>query len=673
MQFQNIRTKFLVVLLPLFIISFVAMAGFSYYRAGAALDHDADTIARTVGLQTAKTIQSEIHSAMLPLRSGSHDSAFLSGDEQAIVAALAQLKSDDKAYTKVQFAKLDGDCVDYQGKHLQRGDRAYFKDAVASGQPVVAKPFMGETTKKMMTILVQPVKGADGKVAGLMLATLPLDEIAAESDQVKFFDTGYTYITDTDGMVIGYNKVPDLVGVMNISQPTIPQFNDEPIDPALNKLFGDSMASNAQTSGTWKMPDGTAFFSVATPFDVEGAQWCVISAAPTSEVAAPAHQLLVTMAVIALIVLVLAVAIITVFSQRMCAPLGVLLAECRRINGGDLRDKELGITSADEIGQLAKGFDEMRQQLHNLLSNVQDQAQQVAAASEELTASSEQSAQASNQVAESITNIAGGVEDQATASQHIQESAAGVTKQSKDVGAQTAHIVASAQGVKDQVTAGRSSINMAVEQMESITRSTESIQSSIGKLSESGKKISQMVDVISDITEQTNLLALNAAIEAARAGEAGRGFAVVADEVRKLAESSNQASQQIAQMVASNHTDMEATVTACNEGAESIRAGIQTVHDADEVFEKMVTTIDELVTGIHAVAEAIRQMETQNEAMLSSSQDISATGRKNSDEAQFVSAATEEQTASMHEIATASGSLAKLAANLQAEIEKFRL
>ena len=222
------------------------------------------------------------------------------------------------------------------------------------------------------------------------------------------------------------------------------------------------------------------------------------------------------------------------------------------------------------------------------------------------------------------------------------------------------------------MTSGRSSINEAVEQMQQITKSTESIQASIGKLSESGKKISQMVDVISGITEQTNLLALNAAIEAARAGEAGRGFAVVADEVRKLAESSNEASQQIAQMVANNHTDMEATVTACNEGAESIRAGIQTVHDADDVFEKMVTTIDALVDGINQVADAIRQMETQNESMLTASQNISATGR-NSDEAQSVSAATEEQTASMHEIATASGSLAKLAANLQAEIEKFRL
>ncbi len=63
-------------------------------------------------------------------------------------AALAQLKEDDKAYTKVQFAKLDGDCVDYKGKHLQRSDRAYFKDAVSTGKPVVAKPFIGETTKK---------------------------------------------------------------------------------------------------------------------------------------------------------------------------------------------------------------------------------------------------------------------------------------------------------------------------------------------------------------------------------------------------------------------------------------------------------------------------------------------------------------------------------------------
>ena len=673
MSFKNIRTKFLVVLLPLFIVSFIVMAGFSYYRASSALNADADTMARTVGLQTAVTIQSEIHNAAQPLITSSHNPIFSSGNEAAIVKALDALKNDNRFYTKVQYATPDGHCIDYKGKRLERGDRAYFKQALSTGETVVAKPFFGETSIKMTTIIVQPIKNDAGSITGLLLATVPLDQIAAESDTVKFFETGYTYITDTDGMVIGYNKVPELVGVMNISQPTIPAFNDEPIDANLNNLFKGAMSSKAQESGTWKMPDGTAFFSVATPFDVEGTTWCVISAAPVKEVTAPAHQLLIAMVVIAIIVIVLAIVVITVFSKNVADPLGALLGACQRINGGDLRDNDLGIDSEDEIGQLAAGFDDMRENLKRLLGNVQDQAQQVAAASEELTASAAQSSEAANQVANSIMNIANGVETQATASENISSSATDVTSFAQQVGGKADTIVTTANGAMEQVNAGRGAISTAVEQMQQITQSTESIQASIKKLSESSTHISEMVDVISNITSQTNLLALNAAIEAARAGEAGRGFAVVAEEVRKLAEQSNTASQQIAQMVNGNTADMEAAVKAGLEGAENIKKGINTVQQADEAFQAMATTIGELVTGIDNVADAIKQMDEKNESMLAASHDISDTSKKNSDDAQSVSAATEEQTASMHEIATASDQLAKLANNLQTEVQKFKL
>ena len=673
MRFQKIRTKFLVVLLTLFLVSFIAMAGISYYFAGSALDKDADTIARTVGMETAGTIKSEIHSAMLPLKAGSHNAVFLQGDDASVAAALKQIKNDYPDYMLLQYANLNGECIDSEGQHFQRGDREYIKKALASGETYVAKPFIGEATQKMMTIIAQPVKDASGNIKGLLLGGVGLDKIAADSDKVKFFETGYTYITDTDGMVIGYNKVPDLVGAMNISQPTIPKFNDEPIDKALNDLFKDSMAANAQKSGNWKMPDGTEFFSVATPFDVEGTQWCVISAAPVKEVSAPARQLMIVMIVIALIVIVIAAAVLTVFSKNVADPLGVLVAACQRINGGDLREPVTGIDSEDEIGQLAHGFESMRQNLRKLLGSVQDQAQQVAAASEELTASSQQSAQTSNQVADSIVSIANGVEEQATASSDIQVNASDITAQAQDAGTKTEAIVRAANGAREQVMAGRNAISTASSQMTEITKSTESIHASIVKLGESGEKISHMVGVISSIAEQTNLLSLNASIEAARAGEAGRGFAVVADEVRKLAEESNKASQEIAQMVESNNADMEAAISAGTAGTENIRRGISTVQSADEVFQGMAATIDQLVKGINDVSDAIHQVEAKNESMLANSQSISETGKKNSDEAQSVSAATEEQTASMHEIASASRQLAELASNLQEEVQKFHL
>ena len=209
--------------------------------------------------------------------------------------------------------------------------------------------------------------------------------------------------------------------------------------------------------------------------------------------------------------------------------------------------------------------------------------------------------------------------------------------------------------------------------MNKITESTDSIRASIEKLSEGSKKIDEIVTMISSIAEQTNLLALNAAIEAARAGEAGRGFAVVADEVRKLAEQTNTSSQQIAELVKANGADMTSAIEASNVGAESVRSGIATVKSADEVFQSIVTVIDTLVDNINGISYSVNDMAKENEAMLSASISINERSNSNLEEAQSAGLATDEQTTSMSEIAEASRSLAELAANLKFEVNKFKL
>jgi methyl-accepting chemotaxis protein len=370
---------------------------------------------------------------------------------------------------------------------------------------------------------------------------------------------------------------------------------------------------------------------------------------------------------------IIAVGIIYIFAKRIAKPIEQIRDECVVLNDGDFRAKTININSEDEIGQLAQGFHSMRDNLRILITKVQNQAEKVAASSEELTAGATQSAESSNQVASSISEIAKGIEQQSMAAEDVNIIADQLSKTADEISGKTKEIAETASSASNDVELGRSSIAKAVAQMQEIGEGSTQIQEAVSELARGSKEISDIVNLISNIAGQTNLLALNAAIEAARAGEQGRGFAVVADEVRKLAEESNQSSQKIGELVKRNQLGMEKAVAASKAGTEGIHLGIEAVNSADETFKNIVKVILHLSEEIATVSESIEMMAFGSGAMVASIGEIEKVSKTNAGEAQTVSAATQEQSASMQEIASASQSLANLASDLQEAVAKFKV
>lgn len=371
------------------------------------------------------------------------------------------------------------------------------------------------------------------------------------------------------------------------------------------------------------------------------------------------------------ILLVAVVLILFVMRRQLVQPIQTLLSKMEVVAKGDL---SIDFNhQAGDVGRLEGAIGHTLLQLRTLIGHIQQAATQLAAASEELTASADQSAQTAGQVAAVIGEVAAGAENQlktmattATVVDRMSVSIQKIAAHADDVAGNSAQSVETAR-------AGGKTVENVISQMKNIEDAVTRSSKVVTKLGDQSKEIGQIVDTISGLASQTNLLALNAAIEAARAGEQGRGFAVVAEEVRKLAEQSQEATRQIGGLIAAIQQDTSHAVTAMDEGNKEVGIGAAVVVEAGRAFAEIAASVDAMSAQTKEISTSIRTMADESRHIVTAVQQIDATSRETAGQAQTVSAATEEQSAAMEEIAAASQSLAKMAEELNQAVIMFKI
>jgi len=376
--------------------------------------------------------------------------------------------------------------------------------------------------------------------------------------------------------------------------------------------------------------------------------------------------------ILVLVGLILGGVIAFYLSNSMAKSLLKLRDASAKIAEGNLLE-EVIVTSKDEFGELAQGFNQMTKDLRELIREVIDTASTLGATSEELLAAAEEATSSSEQVSNTLGQLASGATDQAM-------SVGETSRVIEQLSASAQQVAANAESVRQSSGKAAEAAEMGALQAENAVQKIEeirdiSIQTAevILVLGDQSKQIGQIVDVIKGIADQTNLLALNAAIEAARAGEQGRGFAVVAEEVRKLAEQSSTSATQIATLISNVQRETDRAVVVMERGKGGVVAGVEAVTLAGNSFQTIVVEVNTVVEQIKQVMEATQQMAGGTSQAVQSVEGIGVIAEQTAASTQEVSAASEEQAATMASVSQSAEALAHLGEGLSLLVAKFRV
>ena len=671
MQFNSLKTKFLVALLPLFIGSFIVFFAVSYYMSSSALKSDADDMAKRTGQVAALQIEERFQRSVMTVKGLVHNKAIIHGDRVQREAALAAMKEKEGGdFAMFAFSDVDGHAFSDKGVDMDRTTRGYIKQVRETKQPCITGPSVSGTSGKLITIIAYPVLDEQEQLVGIVYGTIELDSINSLVGDIEFFDTGRVYVADEDGLMVAYAQHPEDIGKMDLTQT---ETDGKTIDQKLVDGFKEAAGSKQQVVTQYRTSKGVDSLAVMTPVDLGYRHWVAVAVAPLTEVEASASTLMKTMLGLALLMLIIVSAVIVYISERLSKPVRTLRDECELINSGDLTKRPLCLDTTDELGALAHGFSDMRHTMRDLITSITKNAERVSASSEELTAAAQQTAEASTSVATSVVDIAEGIGKQSESISSTTVTVKKISEQTENVANNASAIAIVTEQTVEAVKHGQAAIQDIVTAMGDINDGTGTVQNTIAKLAKQSDEISKIVDVITGIAEQTNLLALNAAIEAARAGEAGRGFAVVADEVRKLAEESGASATKIAELVATIQTDMKEAVEASAQSSQSVEGSRQSVKEADEIFTSIQLQIEALAGGIQDVSNSIQTISEGTKSMTGEMDSIASISHENASRTQSVSATTEEQSASSEEIAASTRNLSQLAEDLQGEVHKFKV
>ncbi|WP_025027989.1 methyl-accepting chemotaxis protein [Caldalkalibacillus mannanilyticus] len=660
---KSINKKFIIFFLLVGLIPMAITSFLVYHSSSNAIIEKEKEIMQGYTVSTVFGMEQWLDKRLDEVKIVANSGAIQEGSLESQLQLMNVVKNQDPTYETVVFTGQNGIVQAHTtNEHigvLDLSSRQYFQNGMA-GQDTISSVLTSNATGNRIVVVATPVVSPGGSKLGVMSASINFEELInqfLQSDHFTQNQIGNVFIDDQNIIQAHPNK--EFIGL---------SLDESGIEGELLSLFH----TGKEEAGTALIKiDGESMLVSYAP--IEKAGYGIYFFTPLSSILTVANTIrsktLLLMGLSAIIITLFAI----IIARSMSRPIKLITSHVQNIADGDLTSEELKVQNKDEIGVLAQNVNQMANNLKEMIDRVSDSADRVAASSEQLSASADQVSLSTEQVTYSIQEVANGADQQSNGVNKSSQSLSGLNAGVQQIAKSSANIAKVANVTIKKAEEGGESVINNVQKMNKIHDSVTHSVTITDILVERSKEINNILEVITSIAEQTNLLALNAAIEAARAGEHGKGFAVVADEVRKLAESSQHSSKQISNIIIEIQKEMDQTNNAMNGVMEEVKEGLILANNTQNHFQEIIDATNQVAEQISNMAATTEKISAEVEQVSSSFNDISSITDNTTKNAQEVAAASEQQLASMEEISSSAQYLSQMALDLKHFISKFKV